>query len=195
MSTHTTARARFGFKATVQCEGCNQVFEALASVAGEGMASSGVLGSPEKDRARASGEAQHALQKKLDRIQRGQLKDLQSYRPCPNCGYIQSWMLKENRRQRREKAIGARRVTSILSVITIPITLFGAWSMGLRSTVLILVLVVVVACIPIWLRNAYFALIYQPNGDWLKAKGLGRGQAPAPRAPTALVPVTPESQK
>lgn len=171
---------------TAQCEGCDEVFDTRAIV----MATT-TSGTGQRSRERAKELAERDLQKDIDKINQGNLRALHANQPCPSCGYIQSWMIRENRRQKQQQR---RRLFSYLGIGLIVLSLplgfvIGASisdDMGAMCVAggIVVVLGIVVFSWPG--INARF--IYHPNRAWLKERGLKPSEAPATRSPIKVVP-------
>jgi hypothetical protein len=52
------------------------------------------------DEASATAAAEAGLAKLVDKVQSGDYQPVASYQPCPQCGYLQSWMVGPVRRRR-----------------------------------------------------------------------------------------------
>jgi hypothetical protein len=192
MPAHTIASRGLPLVATIQCEGCDQIFKANAYV----MAQQTATGSGKKAADEAQKYAQQELQKKIDRIQQGQLKDLKAFTPCPHCGYTQTWMIPESRRLQRRDSKASKALMYIgvsmiivLSVLCFPVNLVVLDRFGLSVAIAIASFVLGVLVL-VW-REIYYNLLYNPNKAWLKERGIEADQAPAPRAPINLAPFVP----
>ena len=180
--SRTLASGRAIFKATVQCEGCQQVFEAGGFVITSGYAS----GVGEKASERAKDDAAKDLQRKFDKFKESKLEGLQSNVPCPGCGYVQSWMIRENR---RDKSAKGSKIFKILGYgVIFGSALMGAFAGGLSIMGAGIILGVLIVILP----GINARMIYHPNKEWLKERGLTPSQAPAPRRPIELSQIIPK---
>ena len=76
---------------SISCEACGNTFSYNHKLSGYAQKS---------DEFSAMAAAREQLQKKIDRINGGDFALIADNKPCPQCGYVQSWMIQPVRKHR-----------------------------------------------------------------------------------------------
>jgi hypothetical protein len=109
-------------------------------------------------------------------------------KPCPHCGYWQSWIVRKRKAARGDYLLPTSIIClGILASYLWPTSriadLINEWGDVGIIFIVVMMILVAIGCIASVLHHLYFAL-RDPNHAWLAERGLSRQERPSPQKPT-----------
>jgi hypothetical protein len=113
------------------------------------------------DEASATAAAEAGLAKLVDKVQSGDYQPVASHQPCPQCGYLQSWMVAPVRRRRSwQWALATAAGAYLLGLLGLVFVKPEGWKSG---DCLTLVAFLGVSALVFVAARAIILWTYQPN--------------------------------
>lgn len=113
------------------------------------------------DKAAATAAAEEGLARQVDRVQSGDVQPVASDRPCPQCGYMQSWMVESVRRRRSwQWALATAASAYLLGLLGLIFLKSEGWKPG---DCLTLVTPLGASALVFFIARSIILWAYQPN--------------------------------
>ncbi len=135
---------------SISCESCGNSFSYKHTLIGRGS---------HPDKFKAEMAALNALSTQIDRVKAGDYGLITEYKPCPQCSYVQSWMILAGRKRRGRKWGLALGAFSFLASIVAGLIIQSKLNIASMMPFIMCGVPVVV----FFVVRALVMLLYQPN--------------------------------